>query len=122
MIIGKNRYLTLPDIYSLAMKNAYLVVLSGCETNLTAQTNGDELIGLRRGFLYAGAPRLLATLWRVYDAVMVKWISVFYAVLAEGNEPLSAMRIAMHSIRHSDDPALAHPVFWAGMEMVGVVD
>ena len=60
-------WFTLPQIYQLHL-NSRLVTLSGCETGTSEVTAGDDLVGLTRGFLYAGASSLLVSLWRVFDA------------------------------------------------------
>ncbi len=59
-------WLTIPQIYQLRLK-ADLVTLSGCETGIHEVSGGDELLGLTRGFLYAGASSMLVSLWRVAD-------------------------------------------------------
>src|SRR5271170_6688585 len=59
-------YLNLYDLYQFKL-NAELVTLSGCATGMNVVTPGDELLGLIRGLLYAGAHSLLLTLWDVHD-------------------------------------------------------
>ncbi len=120
--IGPDSCLTMGDLYGLRLDRAYIVTLSGCETGLTRQTHGDELIGLQRGFLYAGAARLVAGLWRVNDQATSLWMMLFYQTLLAGNTPLQALQAARKGVRDSGLPGFAHPVFWAGMQMIGVVD
>jgi CHAT domain-containing protein len=62
----QNGFLRLYDIYNLRL-NADLVVLSACRTALGHEIKGEGLIGLTRGFYYAGAPRVLASLWQIDD-------------------------------------------------------
>lgn len=122
LTIGLNQFLRLSQIYQLRFKQTALVVLSGCETGLAHTTLGDERIGLLRGFLQAGVPRLVSGLWRIHDATTAAWMAVFYHQLKTGVKPIDACRVAMQSIRDSGQPELLHPAFWAGMTYMGVID
>jgi CHAT domain-containing protein len=69
--------LRLHDIHNLRL-NADLVVLSACETALGTQVRGEGLIGLARGFMYAGASRVVASLWKVEDQATASLMKQFY--------------------------------------------
>src|SRR4029453_13444565 len=65
---GRRRdgFVMLPDVYGMTL-NAEVVVLSGCQTALGKDVRGEGPIGLARGFMYAGVPRVVASLWQVDD-------------------------------------------------------
>ncbi len=77
-------FLRLYDIYNLKLE-ANLVVLSACQTALGKQIKGEGLVGLTRGFMYAGAPRVVASLWQVDDRATAQLMGRFYeAMLGQG--------------------------------------
>ena len=77
-------FLTLPDIYDMRL-NADLVVLSACSTAEGRHVPGEGPIGLARAFMYAGAPRVVASLWRVNDSATAELMKRFYrGMLVEG--------------------------------------
>lgn len=94
-----------------------LVVLSACETGRANVAAGDELIGLGRGFLYAGAGALVASLWRVDDTVTVQWMDKFYDALQAGQSKAAALRHASLAIL-GEQPWL-HPAFWGAFQLIG---
>lgn len=107
--------LRLPDIYNLHL-NADLVVLSACETALGQEMKGEGLIGLTRGFMYAGSARVLASLWQVDDQQTAVLMQHFYrALLAEHRTAPAALREAQ---RKALEEGL-HPYFWAGFSLQG---
>jgi CHAT domain-containing protein/Tfp pilus assembly protein PilF len=85
---AQDGFLRLTDIYNLRLP-AELVVLSACRTGLGKEMRGEGLIGLTRGFMYAGAPRLLASLWEVDDAATSDLMTRFYRALL-GSSPMNA--------------------------------
>ena len=90
----RNGFLDLADIYNLKL-SADLVVLSACETALGKQISGEGLVGLTRGFMYAGAPRVIASLWKVDDVATSELMERFYrGMLKEGKRPAAALRQA----------------------------
>jgi CHAT domain-containing protein len=90
----QNGILRLYDIYNLRL-GADLVVLSACQTALGGEIKGEGLIGLTRGFLYAGAPRVVATLWEIDDRTTAELMKHFYqSMLARGERPAAALRAA----------------------------
>ncbi len=100
--------LTVHDAAALPLHTG-LVTLSACETGLSRVAPGDEQLGLLRGFLMAGAPRVLATQWTVDDAGTAQLMSVFYGQVLAGQRPAAALRTAQRSLA-KERP---HPYFWA---------
>ncbi len=91
-------FLRLHDIYNLKL-GADLVVLSACQTALGRDIRGEGLVGLTRGFMYAGAPRVLASLWNVDDRATAELMKQLYvAVLKDGQSPAAALRAAQVSM------------------------
>ena len=111
--LGGSR-LTLFDLYRLRL-DAELVVLSGCGTGLNVVETGDELIGLGRGLLYAGARSVMASLWDVHDDSTAAFMGQFYGKLRDGSPPARALRETMILQRDSHP----HPFFWAPFVLVG---
>jgi CHAT domain-containing protein len=93
-----------------------LVTLSGCETG-RAHAAGGELIGLGRGFLYAGAGALLLSLWPVADATTLDLMQRFYAALCAGQSKAAALRGAQGALLA--DGAHRHPAFWGAFQLIG---
>ena len=110
-------FLRLHEIFNLKV-NADLVVLSACETGLGKEVKGEGLVGLTRGFMYAGAPRVVASLWKVDDLATAELMKLFYqGVLKEGLRPAAALRAAQD--RLSRQKRWASPYFWAGFVLQG---
>jgi hypothetical protein len=94
-----------------------LVTLSACETGRASVAPGDELIGLGRGFLYAGAGALIVSLWRVPDESTAALMEHLYAGLRSGASKAAALRAAQLALRAAQ-PRL-HPAFWGAFQLVG---
>jgi CHAT domain-containing protein len=113
----QNGFLRLYDIYNLKLQ-ADLVVLSACQTALGKQIKGEGLIGLVRGFMYAGAPRVVASLWQVDDRASADLMGRFYeAMLRRGLSPAAALRAAQVSAW--TDKRWRPPYFWAAFTLQG---
>jgi CHAT domain-containing protein/Tfp pilus assembly protein PilF len=109
--------LYLGEIYNLNL-NADLVVLSACETGLGKMAKGEGLIGLGRGFLYAGAANLLVSLWQVNDASTANLMIDFYEKMLEGKSKTAALREAkLHLIERQ--AKYAKPYYWAPFVLMG---
>jgi CHAT domain-containing protein len=111
------------DVFNLDLP-AELVTLSGCETGLVTIGGGDELLGLSRGFLYAGARSLLISLWLVEDASTAQLMEGFYQGVLEGQSRAGALRNAQMALltaaREGRRPSgWAHPYFWAPFRLLG---
>lgn len=111
----QNGFLGLKDIYNLTLR-ADLVVLSACETGLGKEIQGEGLVGVARGFMYAGASSVVASLWKVDDLATAEFMKVFYkGMLNDKLRPAAALRraqLAMSKRRPS-------PYFWAGFVLQG---
>ncbi|RIK71459.1 hypothetical protein DCC62_21800, partial [candidate division KSB1 bacterium] len=109
--------LYLGEIYNLDL-NADLVVLSACETGLGKIAKGEGLIGLSRGFLYAGAANLLVSLWQVNDASTANLMIDFYQNMLAGKSKAAALREA--KLRMIEQQAkYAKPYYWAPFVLIG---
>jgi CHAT domain-containing protein len=114
----QNGYLRLYDIYNLRL-NADLVVLSACRTALGREIHGEGLMGLTRGFLYAGAPRVLATLWEIDDRSTAEAMTRFYeGLLGRGERPAAALRAAQIALWRLKGWQQA-PYYWAAFTLQG---
>jgi len=94
------------------------VVLSACRTALGPDVRGEGLVGLTRGFWYAGAPRVVASLWDVRDQATAELMRRFYrGLLKDGLRPAAALRAAQVSMRRQE--RWASPYYWAGFVLQG---
>jgi CHAT domain-containing protein len=110
-------FLGLADIYDLRL-TADLVVLSGCRTAFGREVRGEGLMGLTRAFLYAGVPRVVASLWPVQDRAAAELMSRFYRALwREKKSPSTALREAQRALRR--DPRYRDSFYWAGYVLQG---
>jgi len=110
-------FLQLQDVYNMNL-GADLVVLSACETGLGQQVEGEGLVGLTRGFMYAGATRVVASLWRVDDEATAELMKKFYeGMLREGKRPAEALREAQQWMR--TQKGWEAPYYWAGFVLHG---
>lgn len=107
-------WINLHDVYQMRIA-ASIVVLSACETGTARVTGGDEVIGLARGFLFAGAARLLASQWRVHDESAATLMSVFHESCRNGESYGSALQHAMRQLRGTKP----HPYYWAPFFLIG---
>jgi CHAT domain-containing protein len=111
-------FLAVADVLNMSLR-ADLVVLSGCRTALGREIKGEGIAGLTRAFMYAGTPRVVASLWKVSDAATAELMNRFYASML-GPQKLSAaaaLRAAQRSLwseRRWNDP-----YYWAAFEIQG---
>jgi CHAT domain-containing protein/predicted negative regulator of RcsB-dependent stress response len=110
-------FLQLHDIYSLKL-GAELVVLSACNTALGKEVRGEGLIGLTRGFMYAGTSSVVASLWKVDDAASAELMTHFYKAMFEDNLPpaaaLKSAKEAMWRQKH-----WRSPYYWSAFVLQG---
>jgi CHAT domain-containing protein len=105
------------EIYRLSLP-ADLVVLSACSTALGREIHGEGLVGLTRGFQYAGARAVLVSLWEVEDRATAELMRLFYReLLQRGRTPAAALRAAQTALRRK--PGWRAPYYWAGFVLQG---
>lgn len=110
-------FLDLQDIYNLKL-SANLVVLSACETGLGKDIKGEGLVGLTRGFMYAGSRSVVASLWKVDDRATAELMGRFYeAMFRDGLTPSAALRSAKETVRRQK--RWSAPYFWAAFVLQG---
>ena len=110
-------FLRMQDIYNLQLP-ADLVVLSACQTALGKEIKGEGLVGLTRGFMHAGADRVVASLWQVDDLATADLMMRFYrGMLQDGMRPAAALRAAQIEIMKQK--RWAAPYYWAGFILQG---
>jgi CHAT domain-containing protein/tetratricopeptide (TPR) repeat protein len=110
-------FLQLHEIFKMRLR-AELVVLSACQTGLGKEIKGEGLVGLTRGFMYAGAARVVASLWQVNDAATAELMKLFYRrMLQEGMPPAMALRAAQ--IEMWKKPQWQSPFYWGAFVLQG---
>jgi CHAT domain-containing protein len=116
---GKSQdgFLRMQEIYNLNLP-ADLIVLSACQTGLGKEIKGEGLVGLTRGFMYAGAQRVVASLWKVDDFATAQLMKSFYrGMLKEGLKPAAALRAAQLEMLRQK--SWSSPFFWAAFTIQG---
>jgi len=115
-------WLTTLDIFNMHLQ-ASLVTLSACQTGRSVVGGGDELLGLTRAFLSAGAASLLLSLWAVADRSTSQLMEYFYHALAAGDGKGTALQAAQRQliIQQAGGGAVdySHPYYWAPFFLVG---
>jgi CHAT domain-containing protein len=116
---GRRRdgFLRTDDVYNLHL-NADLVVLSACRTGLGHNVNGEGILGITRGFMYAGSRSVIASLWKVNDEATAELMGRFYyEMFRKGLPPSAALRDAKEQMWRQE--RWRSPYFWAAFEMQG---
>ena len=110
-------FLQLNDIFNLEMP-AELVVLSACETGIGEEIRGEGLVSLTRGFMYAGAKRVVVSLWSVEDNSTSELMQSYYQKMLEtGKNPVEAMRETQLEMFISEERKA--PYYWAPFVVQG---
>lgn len=110
-------FVTLQNIYELRAP-VNLVVLSACQTAIGKDVRGEGLLSVTRGFMYAGASSVVASLWKVDDQATAELMREFYTnMLQKGLAPAAALRAAQNSIRQK--PQWHSPYYWAAFTLQG---
>jgi CHAT domain-containing protein len=104
---------TVREIFSLNLK-ADLVVLSACETGLGKISNGDEIVGLTRAFIYAGTPSVITTLWKVNDRASFELMKEFYLQLKTQKKSAALRQAQLKTMKEFPEP-----FFWAAFGLTG---
>lgn len=107
-------WFTAQDAYGLKL-SCGLVTLSACETGMNAIAPGDELMGLARGFLSAGSPTVMMSLWTIDDEATTELMVEFYSELVRTKSPATALRTAQMKLLKQRP----HPFFWSPFVLVG---
>lgn len=107
--------LEVQEVYDLDLAKADLVVLSACQTQLGERSQGDDIIGLNRAFIYAGSPTVIASLWSVPDKETGELMIVFFKYLKEGKSKAEALQAAQREVRTK----YPHPYYWAAFVLTG---
>jgi CHAT domain-containing protein len=118
-----DRQLSAIEVFNLDLSSCSLVTLSACETGRAVIGGVDEVIGLGRGFFYAGAASLLPTLWKVDDASSAELMETFYQNLLSKQTKAAALAKAQQAFiahaRTSPQSYRVHPYFWAAFHLIG---
>jgi len=113
---GDDGRLTAAEMFGLPLDNSRIVVLSACDTGRAEATHANEVIGLVRALIYAGAGALVLSYWEVDSDATALWMRSFYE--AALTRPIAeAARVALTRVKN--DPAYSHPYYWAAFAMVG---
>lgn len=107
------------EVFDLEL-SCSLATLSACETALGTAGAGDELMGLSRALLYAGAPSLVLSLWKVEDRSTAALMTSFYRALCQGVSKAGALRAAqLDLIHHQVEGDYSAPFYWAPFQLIG---
>ncbi|MCL4298811.1 MAG: tetratricopeptide repeat protein [Anaerolineae bacterium] len=113
-----NGRLEVSEVYDLPLKGTELVVLSACETNMGQLSVGDDIVGLTRALIFAGAPTVITSLWNVDSAATEMLMVSFYHHWQEGLSKVEALQAAQAEVRAAD-PRWRSPYYWAGFILSG---
>lgn len=111
-------YLHAYEIYSLQLR-AEMAVLTACETGAGTWRNGEGVVSLAHGFMHAGCPSVIMTLWKVDEQASNDIITKFYEYLSKGHGKSRALRKAKLDLLTNGNERLAHPYYWAGLSLIG---
>lgn len=112
-------WLNTADIYNLDLKNVRLTVLSACNTGIGKMQKGEGLMSLARGFLFAGCPSIVMSLWEVEDNAGTQIMTSFYKNLKNGKTKDEALRLAKIKYLENSNSRLAHPHYWMSFKCIG---
>jgi CHAT domain-containing protein/uncharacterized protein HemY len=112
---GDSGAIEVREVYGMDLAKTNLVVLSACETQLGALSKGDDIIGLNRAFIYAGASSVIASLWTVNDEATSLLMKEFYCRLKAGMRKAEALQGAQTATRKK----YPHPYYWAAFVLTG---
>jgi CHAT domain-containing protein/Tfp pilus assembly protein PilF len=110
--------LYLNELYSLNLDSTHLMLLSACETGVGKFVEGEGVMSLSRGVLYAGCPSVVTTLWPANDQSTAYIVNHFYKHMDEGNDLTTALRLSKLDFI-KDYPRQSNPSYWAHLILVG---
>jgi CHAT domain-containing protein len=106
------------EIYNMKL-NAQMAVLSACNSGFGKMQKGEGMMSLARGFIYAGCPSIIMTLWQVTDKSSSELMTSFYKYLKRGKSKQEAMRLAKIDYLETADDLTSNPYFWSGFVVLG---
>ncbi len=106
------------EIYNMKL-NAQMAVLSSCNSGFGKMLKGEGMMSLARGFMYAGCPSIIMTLWQVADKSSSELMTSFYKYLKRGKSKQEAMRLAKLDYLDSADDLTSNPYFWSAFVVLG---
>jgi len=115
---GEDNRLYAYEIYNLRL-NAQMAVLSSCSSGFGKMQKGEGMMSLARGFMYAGCPSIVMTLWQVSDKSSSEMMTTFYKYLKRGKSKQEAMRLSKIDYLDNADDLTSNPYFWSGFVVVG---
>jgi CHAT domain-containing protein len=115
---NEDGYLYLYELYGMKL-NAEMTVLSACNTGIGRMVSGEGMFSLARGFMYAGCPGILTTLWSIDDKSTSIIMNNFYRGIINGEEKDEALRNAKLDYINNSDAVTANPVYWGGIVSIG---
>jgi CHAT domain-containing protein len=115
---AQDGFLRLHEIYNLRLP-ADLVVLSACQTGLGKEIRGEGLVGLTRGFMYAGAKRVVASLWKIDDRATAMLMKRFYGSMLGDARLSPAQALRQAQIEMWKTPNFSRPYYWAAFVLQG---
>lgn len=114
--VAQNGFLRLHEIFNLNLP-AELIVISACQTGLGEAVKGEGIVGLTRGFMYAGSPRVVVSLWNVDDRATAKLMTKFYrGMFKKGLQPAAALRAAQIEMLQTEWKS---PYYWSAFGLQG---
>lgn len=113
-----NGFVTAGQLYEMTL-NSDMVTLSACETGRVSYANGDDVLGLIRGFMYAGSRTVVASLWSVDDLSTSLLMEHFYQGIKSGMAKDHALQAAQKAVRSFEKANFSHPYYWASFQLSG---
>ena len=111
---GEDGILYAEEVFGLDLEKTDMVVLSACESGVGALTNGDEFVSLYRGFIFAGSPSVVASLWRVDSDATTRLMTRFYKHLKTDDKATALARAQRDMLKEKPDP-----FYWAAFNLIG---
>ena len=111
-------FLNTHELYNMKL-NSRMAVLSSCNSGSGKFQRGEGVMSLARGFVYAGCPSIVMTLWTVEDKSGVELMSSFYKYLLKGKTKSESLQLSKIDFINSADPLKSHPYFWSGYIVIG---
>jgi CHAT domain-containing protein len=106
------------EIYNMKL-NAQMAVLSSCNSGFGKMEKGEGMMSLARGFMYAGCPSIVMTLWQVADKSSSEMMTSFYKYLKKGKSKQEAMRLSKLDYLETADDLTSNPYFWSAFVVLG---